>query len=528
LNSSLACSAFRLILFFLFLFPSFTFAQAAFENLNREYLFGIEAKYISSEEQVHTNCKPFLKSELNLEIDTLNLPSRAFCKRMFIYGSPKADINRSNILVAPLITLLGGYEFEENNALLETRLGAKVNANYKSKLALELQVLNNNLTSTADWSSYSQNKRVLPGNGYAYTSNLGFTNLQWNGYVSFSQNSYFNFAAGRGKHFFGDGYRSLLLSDVSTAYDFLKITTKIWKIKYINLFTNLKDIRNSAGINSRFKNKYATFHYLSWNATKRINISFFESIIWQSRDSNNRNLGYDVNYLNPVIFYRPTEYALGSSDNSLIGASFRIKLFKKQFVYGQLLLDEFLLKEVRAQNGWWANKQGFQLGIKSFDVAKIKNLFMQLEWNYVRPYTYAHSNPLQNYGHFNESLAHPLGANFWEFFATANYQKNRTMFDFKVTYAQIGLDSATKNFGQDIYASNLTRVQEYNNLTTQGLKTELATLQITCSYLFNRANNLRIELGLAERYLKNAFQKNTSTYLVFGVKTALFTAYSDY
>ena len=84
---------------------------------------------------------------------------------------------------------------------------------------------------------------------------------------------------------------------------------------------------------------------MSWNATKRINVSFFESIVWQSRDSNNANLGYDVNYLNPVIFYRPTEYALGSGDNALIGASFKVRLWKHLQLYGQLIIDEFLLKE---------------------------------------------------------------------------------------------------------------------------------------------------------------------------------------
>lgn len=92
---------------------------------------------------------------------------------------------------------------------------------------------------------------------------------------------------------------------------------------------------------------------MSWNATKRINVSFFESIVWQSRDSNNANLVYDVNYLNPVIFlYRPTEYALGSGDNALIGASFKVRLWKHLQLYGQLIIDEFLLKEMKAQSGW--------------------------------------------------------------------------------------------------------------------------------------------------------------------------------
>ncbi len=519
----------RFIGLILFCFnPFFSFSQAAFSNLHRDYLFATESKFNSSEIQFHSNCKPFLKSDTDAASDTNLIPTAKFLRDLFLYGNTTDQQNRFSFVVSPIVTTLAGYEISDKDYLLDTRLGAKLNAHFKNKLALEFQGLNINADFPSYWNSFSQRKKIIPGNGYGYVSNLGYTNLQWNGYLSYSPGSYFNFTAGRGKHFFGDGYRSLLLSDVANNYDFLKITTTIWKIKYINLFTNLKDIRNSAGLRSQFKNKYATFHYLSWNATPRINFSFFESIIWQSRDTNNKNLGFDVNYLNPVIFYRPTEYALGSSDNSLIGASFKIKLFKKQQLYGQLLLDEFLLKEVKAQNGWWANKQGFQLGLKSFDVFKIPQLFMQMEWNYVRPYTYAHSNPNQNYGHFNESLAHPLGANFWELFAALNYCKNFNMFDLKLTYAKVGLDSSGKNFGQDIYASNLTRVQEYGNSTGQGLTSEIATLQFTWSYLINRANNIRIELGFVERYQKSAVQTSSINYLTFGIKTALFTTYTDY
>ena len=307
----------------------------------------------------------------------------------------------------------------------------------------------------------------------------------------------------------------------------MKITTTIWKIKYINLFTSFKDIRNSYGKQSAFQNKYATFHYLSWNATKAINLSFFESIIWQSRDSNNRNLGYDVNYLNPVIFYRPTEYALGSSDNALIGANLKIRLFRKQVLYGQLLIDEFLLKEIRARSGWWANKHGIQAGIKSYDLAGIAGLLVQLEWNCVRPFTYAHSNSRQNYGHFNESLAHPLGSNFSEYFGGINYQRKNWMLDFKFTYANLGLDSAGKNVGQNIYQSNLNHYKEFGNKTGQGISTSIQTVQFSLSYLLNRLNNMRFEIGFVDRNLSNSFRKEHNTYLFIGIRTALQNRYSD-
>ena len=127
---------------------------------------------------------------------------------------------------------------------------------------------------------------------------------------------------------------------------------------------------------------------------------------------NRRN--FDVNYLNPIIFFRPIEYNIGSSDNSFFGVNLKATIFKRHILYSQLILDEFLLEEIRNNNGWWANKYGFQFGYKSFDLFELNGLGFQLEFNSVRPFTYSHLSSLQNYGNANHSLAHPLESNFRE------------------------------------------------------------------------------------------------------------------
>ena len=114
------------------------------------------------------------------------------------------------------------------------------------------------------------------------------------------------------------------------------------------------------------------------------------------------------------MFYRPVEYSVGSPDNALLGASFKLKIAKNIQLYSQVLIDEFYLKFLKERKGWWANKQGYQAGFKVFNLFHLNNLYLQGEANYVRPYTYSHGNSIQNYGHYNQSLAHPLGANFKE------------------------------------------------------------------------------------------------------------------
>ena len=63
------------------------------------------------------------------------------------------------------------------------------------------------------------------------------------GYINYDINRFFDLQLGHGKHFIGDGYRSMLLSDNSFNYPYLKITTDIWKFKYINLFSYFQDIK---------------------------------------------------------------------------------------------------------------------------------------------------------------------------------------------------------------------------------------------------------------------------------------------
>ncbi len=100
----------------------------------------------------------------------------------------------------------------------------------------------------------------------------------------------------------------------------------------------------------------------------------------------------------------------------------KANIAKRFQVYGQFLLDEFVLSEIKKNNGCWVNKWGIQLGAKYIDAFGIKNLDLQVEMNRVRPFTYSHSDSVANYTHYNQPLAHPLGANFQEFIGIARYQ----------------------------------------------------------------------------------------------------------
>jgi len=45
--------------------------------------------------------------------------------------------------------------------------------------------------------------------------------------------------------------------------------------------------------------------------------------------------------LNPIVFYRPQEYSVGSPDNSMMGLNISGKLFGSLKLYAQAVADEF-------------------------------------------------------------------------------------------------------------------------------------------------------------------------------------------
>jgi hypothetical protein len=56
-------------------------------------------------------------------------------------------------------------------------------------------------------------------------------------------------------------------------------------------------------------------------------------------------------------------------------------------VYGQFLLDEFSLGDIKRDNSWKINM--VQLGVKYYNAFHIDNLLLQLEYNHVRPYVFS-------------------------------------------------------------------------------------------------------------------------------------------
>ena len=484
----------------------------------------------------HTSIKPYLKNQTDTiaSIDSLyNINTK---RTLFnhILNKNLIDFKFKELYftINPVVNFEYGRNKDYENASWVNSRGVLINGSIGNKVAFSTTLSENQAVYNDFRYEVIQKltQQVIPGQGLAkpYKEEAhGYDYYFSEAYISYTPSPYFNFQIGTGKHFFGDGYRSLLLSDNSFSYPYFKITTDVWHIKYINLWTQFQHLRDRMPDVVANTKKWGAFQYLSWNATKWLNISLFEAVIWKDRDTLGYR-GFDVHYANPVIYLRPVEWAVGSPDNVIVGVSGKITVAKKTALYGQLVLDEFKLSELKARNGWWANKWGVQAGLKTFDLFSIKNLDFQSEINLVRPFMYSHSDPISNYAHFNQPLAHPMGSNFGELVSFLRYKYRRISVELGVIYAQHGADSAGMNYGNDIFQSYSTVAQEYDNRFFQVEKNEFYNLKGTISYLVNPKYNLNLFLGVQSRTNSNSASSKTQNLILFGMRTSLQNFYWDF
>lgn len=496
---------------------------------------------------LHSSVKPYRLDEINQFIATdsliqrglrkpsgkLNILKRFIHDDLITWSEPQGSIF---IRVNPLFNFEIGKEISESkNVWINTR-GIMLEGSIGKNLSFYADFHENQGVFPGYLDEYIAYRKVVPGQGRVKDFGTdGYDFSQSTGYLSYNAGKYFNLQVGFGKNFIGDGYRSLLLSDNTYSYPHFKMTTTFGKVKYLLLisqFQQLDTLRRSEGYETvqRFPAKYGAFHYLDWNIGKRISLGIFESVIWTAEDADGYR-GLDMNYLVPLIFYRPVEYGLGSPDNMTIGANLKVILWPDATFYGQVVLGEFKLDEILSGDKWWANKQGFQLGFKSYNFLGIDNLDFQAEYNQVRPYTYSHYFAASNYGHFNQELAHPLGANFREGLSVVRYRKGRWHLGIQGMYAMHGRDFDDQiSYGGDIYMDNQKRDRDrtYGNVIGQGLKTTIFNGSGEVSFLINPKNNMNLALGLRHRQFSNDRESGDNTLFYFTLRTSLRNFYYDF
>jgi len=542
---------------FLVLYASLALSQAVNAPLDDDYYHLLERLEVKSgkfSDGFHASHKPYNRKEIAKFLDGLNANkfnprdgfnfnylrydnwewldsvdykrNNPFLKHIYKTKTDFFNVNQAefDLHINPVLGLSYGQQsINENNLYTNTR-GVEVRGLINEKLGFYTYLTENQIYFPSYINDYTSQFRAVPNVGFwkEYGDNqMARDFFTARGYISFQATKNINLQFGHDRFFIGNGYRSMMLSDFSPAYLHLKAETKIWKLNYMNLFgVQTADVITSgntlSGIRRQYPRKFMALHHLSYNITENINIGLFEAVMLG--DSASASNPVDLNYLNPIIFYRSLEQQDGSSGNAIVGADFRAVFLKHFSLYGQLVLDEFLIDNIR-QGGWWANKYALQAGLKYIDAFGLDNLDLQGEFNMARPYTYAHDSNFTNFANYKQSLAHPLGANFKELIGILRYQISPKITAKGIAMlSQQGTDTTGVNFGANIFKPNGTYFRHTNpdtgntyafgHTTLQGEKNETRLVQGTITY--QPYYNLFLSASYTVREQTSQFGNNNS------------------
>ncbi|WP_192823037.1 hypothetical protein [Rufibacter sp. LB8] len=467
-------------------------SQSGVDQYNKEFLLNDNWNYTRYDRN-NTSRRTFLKYFQERKSD------------FYSYESPEFTLR-----VNPVVGLQAGKDNETDGLRYINSRGVQVEGSLDEKLGFYTFLAENQMKFPGWVNNRIVRDTVVPHEGY-------WKDFKGDGYDFFTARGYINYAAtkhisvmlGHDRHFIGNGFRSLILSDYSAPYFFLKLQTQVWKLQYTNLYAELTADHERR--DQLYPKKYMALHHLSVNLLPNLNVGIFESTIF------GRGYGrFELQYLNPIIFYRAVEQGLGSQDNALLGADFKWNIYNRVQLYGQFVLDEFLLSEIKAGNGWWGNKYAIQAGAKYIDAFGVSNLDLHGEINVVRPFTYQHESPANNYQHYQQPLAHPLGANLAEAIAIVRYQPlPKLTFTGKAILTRYGQDpeprNPASNFGGNVLKPYDTRAGDYGYSIGDGVTTNQLYGEASLSYQL--LYNMHLDVTQILRRVDandNAFDQNSA------------------
>ena len=519
--------------------------------INNDYEMEVQAAAYNSDYRFHTAVKSWSEYQFRdiLNLDSLNKSQyfdKDFNKKWknyawnSIFNTDFIGVRNDDYYIAinPIVDFQVGKDGDKST-WVNTR-GAEVKGTIGDNFAFYSNLRENQAVFPDYITEYVKENKVVPGQGNARPfKQTGFDYTNASAYIALRPMYWLQSVIGYGKNFIGDGYRSLILSDNAFAYPYIKLTANVWNIQYSCYYTQMSD-KNRILNDKTYARKYTIIHYIDWAVTKRLNLGLFDAIVCRGQDDNGIRRGFDFQYINPIIFLRTTDYHAGSSpDNALLGVSASYILGKHTTLYTQFVLDEMTVKEFIGFNGYYANKQSYQFGVKSYNCFGIKNLFLQGEFNLVRPYMYSHWSGESNYAHLNQPLAHPWGGNFYEIVARAQYNYKRFYFQYKMNYGQWGDDIITENgefqyYGHDIYHNYIDHYHIdgkplYGHYMLTGEKNTLLMNNFVASWIVNPSYNLNVFAEITHRNQTIEGGDSFNDFIIsFGIRTTLDNKYYDF
>jgi hypothetical protein len=465
-----------------------------------------------------TGLKPILYSSLqkSLKIDSVlyNYPKRdtffkkhkerLLWRKLLFEDFISVEKKQFKLFINPLFYLQKSHSGDSLNYFINTR-GIEIKGDVGNKLSYYSSFRENQAKYPIYISEWADNRLVIPGQGAYKTSTdkpdvYDFSMAA--AYVSYSPINQLNIQIGQDKHFIGEGFRSMLISDNAFNYPFLRLSYAQKNIKYTTLWTEFRDFDNT--YYDYHTKKHAAFNYLSFCIKNRIELGIFEGIIYRTTDTAEYINSFQADFFIPFPALRSFVNTFQSDHNLLIGLNTKIKLSDHLQLYGQFVLDDPNRK-----------KSSFQTGLKIFDlfhsIFEDHQLFIQSEYNFAKPRSYAHNSiKFLSWSHYNQELSHPAGGDFTEFVNKINY----SFHNLRLHYLFIYLVKNNKQSYSDIF------ITDQDSYIAAPLKEKILMHSVDLAYTINIRTGLQVFIAYDFRKTESELIKSEK-FLSFGLRTSL-------
>ena len=509
-----------LVLCCFLLFVGAFFGSAFCQNKNFPFEFNFQQRLTSSIK--HRSLRPYNEGinqikYTNFYVDSAERESRFY---RFVFKKSVLDVvdNDVTLKADPLFNFAVG-NLSNNNLYryFTNSRGFRVLADLGKKVSFETRFYENQMIYPEYLDAIADQRGIGIGIGRSKPfKDYGLDAATASGYISYSPNQLINFQFGHGRHFFGNGYRSLLLSDYAPNYPYLSgqylfLNGKL-AYKHITAWMHSRDRTPGSGISAEtiYKRKASSFNLLSFSLNENLEFSFFEGVIHKSYDENLGTIHPDFSFYLPVFGSSILVNYQDSKINRVYGASFSSLFVKKIELYGQTMLHE-------------SANLAFQSGIKWLAPFQIKNSYLLMEYNYIKPFSYTvdSSRILQTYTHNGHELAHPLGSGVSELIIKGYFEYKKFLLN--VQFSNFITEFSDDNQGADIFLP-------HSSLATDLVKHNNTYSFIELGYLLNVQTQMKVFVSFTNRTNLSVIQPTQnypSKFFFVGFRTNLINNYYD-
>lgn len=424
-----------------------------------------------------------------------------------VYGLVKCS-GRSRFSVEPLACFaIGGQS--SANGYHDAMAGANAMFSCDSVFTLSASILGgytSPLASTAVLAD-SMMTRFPQMDGFSRKDNSYLTRY-FEFYANYRPLKSLMLSLGKGKKFIGDGYRSMLLSASNSGMYYFDMDLTLGNFKYVFSINTAQNWDNTC---DSYRQLYMIYHAFSYNPARWLNIGGYEAVMQIRRDTLGNTKFMDLHYINPMLFFRPLEFSLGSPDDAIMGVWGKVRIQNHVF-YGQFMLDDFNFVEIKEHSGTWNNKFSIQTGVKGY----FGNLSYLLEYNYIRPFIYTHDRTVNAYAMYHQPLANPFGANLKEAVVDIKYHLKDLDLELLIDHINVGRDEDSLSMGNNLFKSYDLHKYQFGNFVGQGISEKNMNISISAEWKCRALRNFR----LFARAGRHQMFGNDNKYFILGIKTS--------